>query len=390
MTKLLNPEELFSLLFKDCDKTRPCIIYMGVGTHCNAPPWDSEFNQQMPIFLHDWKINNSDVPVKIILFDGLTKSVPYIVTDTSAYYSDSFIADSKYCNVYKSEFGIEVYSFALNVKWLNDKFNINGEYDITNLVANIVKKVSELNYLFFFHEFTGRNPESLECQIKGMVDYDEKKVCIDISRGRDLSCCVNFAEPENYPLISLDGGVMSWINPKLISFDKRKFLIDKFKSKPMTLTECPYNNSNMFDFYLYKQIINMNTLIYNACRKIIYELRVLYSKDVKFTKMEEDDVINLEVLKLKIEKFAIVYNDIIARMLQLKEITEITEDKNIIYPHKIALLQGLNNVIEICLAYIKMINKEDFDELFLQFDMLDDKCKLISVFGNFCVKHKIL
>lgn len=390
MSELLSPDKLLSLLFEDIDKTNPCIIYMGVGTHCNVPLWNYELNQQMPIFLHDWKINNSDIPIKIILFDGFTKDDPYIVNDTNAYYSESFFKDPKYSNVYKSEFGIQVYNFPLNVKWINDKYNMAGEYDITELVANIVKRVSDSNHIFFFHEFTGRNPENLEYVIKQMTNYDENKVCIDISRGRDLSCCVNFSEPENYPLISQRGKLISWLNPKLIPFEKRKLLIDKFIKKDITITECPYNNLDMFDFYLYKQIMNMNQYIYNTCSKMIYLLRLLYNKDAEFTKMEENYILNLDVLTLKIDKFSVIYNGITAQMLQLKEIIETTDDKNIIYAYKIALLEKLNGFFEICLGNIKIISKEQFDELFIEFDALENKNKLINIFRNFCLRYEIV
>ena len=390
MSELLSPDKLLLLLFEDIDKTNPCIIYVGVGTHCNVPLWNYELNQQMPIFLHDWKINNSDIPIKIILFDGFAKDDPYIVNDPNAYYSESFIKDPKYSNVYKSEFGIQVYNFPLNVKWINDKYNMAGEYDITDLVANIVKRLSDSNHIFFFHEFTGRNPESLEYQIKQMTNYDENKVCIDISRGRDLSCCVNFSEPENYPLITQSGKLISWLNPKLVPFEKRQLLINKFIKKDITITGCPYNNSDMFDFYLYKQIMNINQYIYNTCSKMIYLLRVLYNKDAEFTKMEENYILNLDVLTLKIDKFLVIYNGIIAQMLQLKEIIEKTDDKNIIYAYKIALLEKLYSFFEICLGNIKVISKEGFDELFIEFEALENKNKLINIFRNFCLRYDIL
>lgn len=390
MSELLSPDKLLLLLFEDIDKTNPCIIYAGVGTHCNVPLWNYELNQQMPIFLHDWKINNSDIPIKIILFDGFAKDDPYIVNDPNAYYSESFIKDPKYSNVYKSEFGIQIYNFPLNVKWINDKYNMAGEYDITDLVANIVKRVSDSNHIFFFHEFTGRNPESLEYQIKQMTNYDENKVCIDISRGRDLSCCVNFSEPENYPLITQSGKLISWLNPKLVPFEKRQLLINKFTKKDITITGCPYNNSDMFDFYLYKQIMNINQYIYNTCGKMIYLLRVLYNKDAEFTKMEENYILNLDILTLKIDKFLVIYNGIIAQMLQLKEIIEKTDDKNIIYAYKIALLEKLYSFFEICLGNIKVISKEGFDELFIEFEALENKNKLINIFRNFCLRYDIL
>jgi hypothetical protein len=390
MTTLLHPSNLIQTIFEGKDKTQPCVIYMGIGTHYyNLSGWIHEINQQFPVFLHDWKINNPDIPIKIILFDQCTKSVPYIITDPSSFFAGSFVKNERYSNVYTSEFGIEVYSFPMNVNWFNDCFNTDGYYDITGLIIDIVKFVSDANYLFFFHEFTGRNPENLEYEIKKLINFDENKVCIDITRGRDLSCRVDFSEPENYPLIDLNNKNISWINPKFIKLDKRQELIDKFTNKEITTIECPYYSKNIFDYYLFKHIINNNQYIYNICKKIIYVMRSLYNKDSEFSKWAEISIGKLNILNIKIPNIEIIISKLFAGIIQIKDVVEHGLAKEIIYPYKIAVLEDLKSLIEICLSNIKPLPEDELSVLFIMFDTSDDKCNLITIFNDFCSTHNI-
>ncbi len=400
---ILHPDRLIQTLFEDVNKTKPCIIYMGIGTHCyDTKGWDYKTNQQLPAFLHDWKLNNSDIPIKIILFDQSTTGDPDIITNSSLFFADSFIRDKRYYNVYSSPFGIQVYNFALNVNWINNNYDLEGTYDITQLVSSIVKSVStEYNHLFFFHEFTGRNPEILEYEIKNLIDCnenkvcDENKVCIDISRGRDLSCTVDFSEPENYPLIKLDGGHISWVNPKLIPLKKQQELTEKFLNKPIVVIECPYNNFNMFDYYLFKQIVNNNRYIYNICRKIIYVIRTLYDKDSEFSSWDATAIMKLNILSVKIPDIKVHLNKLYAGVYQIKDIIKDGMDKNTVFVYKLSLLEDLKTIIEICLSNIKCWTKNEFreinevSELFIMFDTLDDKCKLMNIFNDFCLTHNI-
>jgi hypothetical protein len=335
------------------------------------------------------KINYPDIPIKIILFDQAEKSDPYIITDPSSFFAGSFLTNERYSNVYKSEFGIEVYSFPMNVNWFNDSFNKEGYYDITGLIIDIVKNVSDTNYLFFFHEFTGRNPENLEHEIKKLIIFDENKVCIDITRGRDLSCCVNFSEPENYPLIDLNNKNISWINTKFIKLDKRQELIDKFTNKEITTIECPYYSKNMFDYYLFKHITNNNQYIYNICKKIIYIMRTLYNKDSEFSKWAEISIGKLNILNIKIPNIEIIISKLFAGIIQIKDVVEQGLDKDAIYPYKIAILEDLKSIIEICLGNIKPLPEEELSVLFIMFDTVDDKCNLISIFNDFCSIHNM-
>jgi hypothetical protein len=393
MAEQLHPDELIKILFENTKKTNPCIIYMGIGTHCNDyAGWNQSTNQQFPAFLHDWKINNPDISIKIILFDQATKSDPYIITDSSSFFADSFVKNERYSNVYKSDFGIEVYSFPINVNWFNDEFNIDGYYDITKLLVSIVSSVSESesNNLFFFHEFSGRNPEKLEHEIKKIINFDENKICIDISRGRDLSCCVNFSEPENYPLINLNAGSISWINPKFIELGKRQELIERFAGREITTIDCPYYSSDMFDYYLFKHITNNSLYIYDICKEIIYVIRSLYNKDSDFSKWEVSSITKLNMLNIRIPKIEVIIDKLFAQILQINDIIDQGGDKDTIYPYKLSLLEDLKTIIEICLTNIKPIPDEEISELFIMFDTIENKCNLISIFNDLCSRNNIL
>lgn len=391
MATKLHPDCLLKTLFEDRDKTHPCIIYMGVGTHYNNfKGWNYSNNQQFPAFLHDWKLNNSTIPVKIILFDQATTGIPYIITNKDSFFADSFVEDKRYSNVYNSEFGIQVYSFALNVNWINNDLNMEGNYDITELICSIVKYVSESNHLFFFHEFTGRNPEMLEYEIQKMIDYDESRVCIDISRGRDLSCCVDFSEPENYPLIKLEDKYISWVNPKSISLKKQRQLTEKFADKSITKLECPYYNSDMFDYYFFRHIVNNNRCIYNICKQIIYVMRTLYNKDLEFSNWEATSILKLNILSVKIPDIKVYLNKLYAGVYQIQDIIKSGMDKDTIFPYKLSLLEDLKSIIEICLSNIKYLREDEFTELFIMFDTLDDKGNLMNIFNDFCLARNII
>jgi hypothetical protein len=403
----LKIEDLYTVLFSNIDEKMPCVIYMGIGTHCNDPlRWDVPqnrcLNQQFPCFLHDWKISNLDVPIKIILFDAETKSKPYIVTDRSSFCNGSFVQDDKFSNVYNSEFGIQVYSFPTNVKWKNDRYNLNGSYDITELLLKIVQKVSACNYLFFFHEFTGRNPQDLEIEIKKMFDYDDQKICIDISRGRDLSCCVNFYEPENYPLIEKDEiNLIKWLNPKNISFDKKRLLIDNFSKgheyaeyiqylkESNELSNIVYSDELVFNFYIYKQIMNVNKNIYNICNKIFFTMKNLSSKFKSFDIIDEKNIIELNILQLVFSNFSLIYSDILTHLFLLKENTIKDDEFKISYSYKLTLMDKLKTVLVMCMSSLNIDDTKIID-LMKDFERESDLSKFRLIFKNFCMEKQLI
>ena len=384
-TMTLEPEKLKTLLFSDIETDSPCIIYMGIGTHyMNHIDWEYKLNQQLPAFLHDFKINYPSIPIKIILFDKET-TIPYIITDKKLFFSESFTQDDIFNNVYKSDFGIQVYTFLLFVNWINNDYDMDGTYDITSLLLHIIKKVNESNYLFFFHEYTGRNPQVLEYEIKKIINYNDSKICIDISRGRDLSCCVNFLEPENYPLIEFKDKMLTWINPKNIPYEQNLEFYTKFIDKEIKIS-CPYNSEFMFEFFLFKQLMNKNKLIYTFLKNLVYLFRNLYNRESEFTFYEEKTIKKLSLLTFKVYNFQEFYIEILENVAKIKDSNQETH-----FYFKIKILENLKNILKIIFKSLKTtIKNDDFETLFLMFDTLEDKYKLINIFNDFCYEHNIL
>lgn len=387
----LQPDELFDELFKDCENQS--IIYIGVGTHYNNDNelnnWNFNLNQELPIFLHDFKLNYPSVPIKIILFDKAT-TVPYIVTNTDSFYSESFICDSKYSNVYNSTYGIKVYNFSINVDWNNNIYDaINDTYNITNLLFKIVSKVSNSNNLLFFHEFTGRNPAYLENEIKKMIDYDNTKICIDISRGQDLSCSVDFANPENYPLIKFDNHNITWINPFNIPYEKQYEITKIYINEKVDINKCPYNDEFTFNYFLFKQIINKNQEIYNYCKSLMYWFRTFRDKDLKELFVNFVNI-KFKLLDAKMTFLTEISNKIISNLLMIRDLLnkDSMNDTMILYKNDTITL--LKEYIIKALTFINpLIIREEFNQLFLSFDTVEDKYKILPIFNNFCLKHNI-
>jgi hypothetical protein len=377
----LKPEELTSCLFSDLDNNIPCVIYMGTGTHFNKyekDTWDFNLNQQFPAFLHDFKLANITVPIKIILFDKAC-TIPYIVTDNISFFSNTFVKNNYFSNVYSSEFGITVYNFSINVTWLNDEYyNNNENLDITNIICEIIKKVNNSNHLFFFHDFAGRNPQNLEFEMENMVELNKNKICIDISRGRDLSCCVNFNEPENYPLIKIKNNKILWLNPDMVGQSKCLKVKNKFKQTAINI-ECPYNNKNTFDYFIFRQVLNKNKIIYEKCKSLIDLMRIIYH-NCFISYSEEKIVRDLKFIFSKIQKIKIIHDELL-ELFKLKLEDDIVE----------IIVKKIKEIIELFFSNIDpFIEKYEYETLFLMLDTTDNKYQLINIFVDFAKKHEII
>lgn len=392
---LFDPNNLPTEIFEN-KTSSPCIIYMGVGTHFNGKShksdWEHKYNQQFPSFIHDWKLNSPNTTIKIILFDSLGVDDPYIYWNTSSFYSNTFVRDSKYSNVFRSEFGIEVYSFPYNVNWFKNDFNRQGYYDISNILVDIVGKIND-GYLFFYHEFTGRNPEQLEYEISQKVKFNDRRVCIDISRGRDLSCMVDFSEPENYPLILSNGfGDIEWLNIKYIPVEKQFELIDKFTEESKIDSEefsrlisftCPYLNSKVFEYYLYRQIKSKNLSVYNVCKKILYGIKSFYEISREFTIYDWENLSQIQLLKEKVLMEDDTDSDYIKKFNDCIGILKGCTDINILKQNKKLGLDLIKKIMFRCIKNIKRVDEDIIIDLFYKFDITQDKYKLVGIFNNF-------
>lgn len=244
------------------------IIYFGVGTKYHPTKnsdnsidehavWGFKNNQQFPPFLQDAKQKYPFVKILLILIDPAFTygTEPYVVKNSENFLEGSWDVCSEYGlepNHYVSSFGIEVILINKYVKWTSYSTSMldSNECDIELFLTILAKKISKKafnNSLLFYHEFTGQNPTVLEDKIKKAIgkDFDGNKICIDISRGADLSCYFNLTDPTNYPIISMKNGSLVYLNPELLDENEKINILNKFiKYTRGFFTDSMSSNSN--------------------------------------------------------------------------------------------------------------------------------------------------
>lgn len=243
----LDSLENWIINYIDSNASNPSIIYIGVGTYfyqinksgTSNKYWNYEENQQFPPFLHDFKSSNIDIPVLVVLIDPAfnTSDFTYIVNSQDQFHSGSWEESKEHSNIHYSTLGIGVIVIPEKVIWKeSSQVNLQEEpesFDFVNFMVNISNKVARTNTntLLFYHEYTGSNPRILEQMVeKKVVDYDPNKICIDITRGSDMSCYFNLSNPEFYPVISLDpSNKLKYINPHMLSNDEKTNIILNYK-----------------------------------------------------------------------------------------------------------------------------------------------------------------
>lgn len=325
---MINLDSLENWIFNyiDSNVSNPSIIYIGVGTYFSPvyktgtsnKYWNYDENQQFPPFLHDFKSSNIDIPVLVVLIDPAfnTSDFSYIVNFQDQFYSGSWEESKEYSNIHYSTLGINVIVIPEKVIWKENLHEEPESFDFANFLVNVCNKVSSSNpssssssssnpgstltsnpnpnpnsnTLLFYHEFTGSNPRILEQIVKkNAIDYDPNKICIDITRGADMSCYFNLSNPEFYPVISLDSSnKLKYVNPLMLSSDEKTNIILKYKkfTKGFDVQDsgCEYYASKpnyLFatnsDIILCFQIIKFDKMIINIISNgLIPMIRYLY------------------------------------------------------------------------------------------------------------------
>jgi hypothetical protein len=230
------------------------IIYFGVGTmfYPNQQyndEWDYKNNQQFPPFLHDAKLKFFEKKILIILIDPVFNDChcPYLVSDSKNFLENSWNQSTIFSNLYESSIGVSVIAIKKYIRW-NDINSSSEYYNIKPLLIELCKFISkpEIDSLLFYHEFIGSNVILLENMIKKSFTesdiYDDNKICIDISRGADLSCYFNLTNPENYPIIKIDEKFekLKYLNPSKLSIHEISEIIFKYN-------KFRFDISNLFD-----------------------------------------------------------------------------------------------------------------------------------------------
>lgn len=391
-------------------KNNPTIIYIGVGTEFtnyeNKDKWNYEDNQQLPSFLFDAKIKYMEYKLLIILIDPNISNPPYIINSTDSFLDNSWIKSNIYTNLFESSFGIDVICIKEFITWGFHKNYESEYYDIENMMINICKKISDtkINSLLFYHEFTGKNTIFLEYEIKKKFNYDDKKICIDITRGSNLSCYFILSNPENYPIIKVDNNNLIYNNPEYISEIEKKSIITQYKNFKINLDYFSIHNlnfnkisNNINEFILNCQIIKIDTISFDIIKNsIITLIRQFYtlSDDDLFYKKISVYNYTFPTLSFRFKFIKSNIDDINNNFNLINELNEEKETNNnykeIFINIKKDILNQLFNLLEIILKNI--LYKYNLDNTIIEnFIILlynTDKFKLISNFEEF-IKYNL-
>jgi hypothetical protein len=312
----------------------PTIIYMGVGTHfcgynfrsCErysieakkSEEWDYNLNQQYPVFIDRIKQMNRNIKIKIILIDPAFKEVrePYIIRDENSYLKGTFRRISEN-NYYSERYDVDVYYYSEYITW--DSTTYREGYNITDYMCKYIDMITKKNAILTYHEYVGRDVYEFRKILRNKCyNYDDNKICIDITNGRNLACYIDLSEVENIPIIKLDKyNKLRYINPDEITIEEKKYYVNKGKDE---------NDKNSDEYIMYKQIESIIKCRLKEIKDYVVPLK-------RLVKME----INEEMIRYYLRK---------VNELMLKESSE--------------MMYNINYYIDI---YIKFKKEEDREAL---------------------------
>ena len=410
------------------------IIYFGIGSKFypsnTQSGWDSKLNQQFPTFLHDAKLKYFDKNILIILIDpgfDLNQS-PYIVSSQDNFLSNSWTKSDTHTNLYVSEMGVSVIVLKQFIGWNSYNYK-SPEYsqfiNIEPMLLELCEYISRptVDSLLFYHEFTGHNVLVLENSIKTQcvefgIGYDETKICIDITRGADLSCYFNFTNPENYPIIIIDENInkLKYLNPSTIWIQNSTEIINKYKkfnlesnsknyssssnskSNPDNIsTICPFNkyDTNYLydkpnDLVLYFQIVKSDLisfmLIKNSIISLIRQFYTMENKKkfgigmwgVNFFSILKSKVITINFDSIE-DKLRLIdsINSCSDEIPNYNEIFDLTKNQ---------ILDDLYHILSISLKTLLVkyrINDADIDDFIEKIKNIQNKYDIIKFYENF-------
>lgn len=295
--------------------TYSCIVYFAIGSHFNPKQkvrWNCENDQHFPPFLKDAHTKYPNKRILIILIDPeSTETLDDININSDCYLNGSWKQSNTHSNLFESHFeshyenlnsehdtyqGVSIIIIKGGVTWGCHKTYIDDNdyclnycsYDIEPMLFGICKCITAIvgsNSLLFYHEFTGRNVIFLQKLIFDRLNNEginnesyTTKICIDITRGGNLSCLFNLSEVSNYPLITLDkDNKLSYDNPMLLSNEEKKRLIMQFgitdklnvNNSVYDIINCAMSFDEIRDIILFHQIIAYDKMIINLVKTYI-------------------------------------------------------------------------------------------------------------------------
>jgi len=300
---MITLNTLKSYIINFIDSNNSSVIYFGTGSYYQANKineesnniihWKFEENQQFPPFIHDFKFKNLDVPILIVLIDpAFNDNKPYIVSSPNNFLENSWTVSDEFDNLYLSGLGINVIKISDYISWGQNYTNNNTRFNFEEFMVELCCKISNgiNNTLLFYHEFVGTNVILLEELVKKKCTFfDSNKICIDITRGTDLSCYFNLSNPEFYPVITQDElNKLKYLNPNLLTNMEKSKIISQYRKFTIGFetnsTNCiflPNGTNYLFDkpeeMILCFQIIKTDRIILNHIKNgIIPIIRYLY------------------------------------------------------------------------------------------------------------------
>lgn len=389
------------------------IIYIGAGTfyfnNDKISDRDYKNNQQFPPFLQDFKLKNLNIPILIILIDPEfnLNILPHIIQSSGQFYSNSWNI-TKESNLYHSNLDIDVIAISDIVSWNNNFQNI--KFNFENFLINLCHNLSnnDVNTLLFYHEFTGTNVILLENLIKKKLkNFDNNKICIDITRGADMSCYFDLSNPEFYPIVKYDeiDKTIKYINTNQLTNEIKMKILNKYKK----ITIESKNKFNLreieTDLILYFQIIKLDKIIFdNVSTCILPLIRYLFVCE-NITNINNTWCIN-HINQLKFLNDYLNNNYNYKNYLEIfNKIECIEEDINLIYSIKlnnqnyneqiviISFIKSKENIIDKLFDILKnihfdilikySINLLNIDNFFEGLKKESNKYKLITIYKNF-------
>jgi hypothetical protein len=415
--------ELEKYLIKNIESNEPKIIYFGIGSEFynsnnKTNFWKSNENQQFPLFLHDFKEEHMDVQIIIILIDINMSCTPYLITEPNKFYSNSWIQDEEYLNIFRSKYKIDVISIKDEINWDEfEKVNITELYNFTRLIIYLSEIISKSdNCLLFYHEFTGKNVHKFENMINNFCyNFNFEKICIDITRGSDFSCYFDLSKPESYPIITYFENKLKYINPNMLKLKQKKKICTKYinylkKNNKNELNEL--SDSKIYydkEFILYRQIIQDNLIILKLLnntvvpfiRICVIESTLFITRDMskfikEFTYLDyiqqnkeiSECLLNAKTTFYKIIKY-INENDL-KKKLEFKIDIKIDENFNQLIN---CFLENLYETIDLIIFKIGLsFNiKDDLTyQLCWNIRNIKDKYKISSLIQNYCVENNLI
>jgi len=411
-TKMIDFSNLLDYI-SSCIDTSHTFIYIGVGTHfhyfnnsVNKYEWDFRENQQFPPFLHDAKQKYFDAKILLILIDPAFKETsPYIVTSSNNFTEKSWNTSTIHQNLYVSDLGISTIIISQSITWGTYSEYEKESYNIENLMFQLCNLVSnpESRLLLFYHEFTGKNPILLEYLIKSKLDYDDNKICVDISRGANLSCYFNLTDPENYPVITIESDQLIYLNPIKIPDTKICKIYQEYskftwnqKSCQVSKTDTNYLIEKPDDMILCFQILKYDKISLDIVKdSIITMIRQFYTMIEKKnfgTKMWS--VSSFPTIK---SRFVLSVNHIqfIESKLEfmdslnlLKKTDSDLKDYDLVFDEiKNNILTQLYDVLRIILISIyfkyNVISCDQINKFILDFQNIQDKYTIMNKYSEF-------